>query len=420
MTRSKKIIFFIYLSLFVILSQAESQMPEFMKRLSGGSVQNKDFKITVPFTFIDERICVKAWINGTEQDYSFIIDTYAPCMIRERLVRDIELDILDCTDQMGKQLEGTMMLPLFPKYRLSLGNAIFNDIGAMVMREDSANPFAQVLEDGLIGANLLKCCIWQFDFLDMKIVITDRLEQLDNLTDAVQIPFKPVPVQESPNIQVVLDDEDTIEVQFDTGGKGFLTFSTASLLAKVDSGNAVAIHRRSVSPVKKADTEIDTYHFAKLNTLKIGAKTFSDLPVAIYRAQDEKTKAGGSIGIDFMKNFIVTIDWFEKMIYLKQIQGRNLKHNLRTFGLTYTYYDEALRVESIYGGSDAEKRGIKIGDTIIAINGKRVDSLSDDQIRQFLHGKLVFSRETDDSLSLVLLIDNEQRSIELSAYSLLR
>lgn len=154
--------------------------------------------------------------------------------------------------------------------------------------------------------------------------------------------------------------------------------------------------------------------------MKIGTKTFFDLPVAVYRAQDAKAKASGSIGIDFMKNFIVTIDWFEKMLYLKQIQGRNLKHNLRTFGLTYTYYDGAMRVESLYGGSDAEKKGIKIGDTIFAINGKRVDSLSDDQILQFLRGKLGFSRETDDSLSLVLLIDNEQRSIELSAYSLLR
>ena len=421
MLRCMKMFFLICLSIIVFQSQVDAQLPEFLNRLSGGSVKNKDFKITIPFTFIDGRICVKANINGSEQEYNFIIDTYAPCLIRESLAYDLKLDILDCTNQMGKQLEGSIMMPLFPKYQtLSLGTATFNDIGAMVMREYKDNPFAQVLENGLIGANLLKWCIWQFDFQDMKIVITDRLEKLDNLTNAVQIPFKPVSVQQSPNIQVVLDDKETIDVQFDTGSKGFLTFSTASLLSIVDSGNAVALHRRSVSPVKKSEAEIDTYHFAKLSTLKIGTKAFFDLPVAVYKAEDTKATTRGSIGMDFMKNFIVTIDWPEKQLHLKQIEGRNLKHNLRTFGLTYSFFDGAMRVESIYGGSEAEKSGIKIGALIMEINGHKVDTLSDEQVQMFLHGKLLFSRETDDSLSLVVMIDNKQRLIKLLAYSLFR
>jgi hypothetical protein len=157
---------------------------------------------------------------------------------------------------------------------------VFKEIGAMVMREDEKNSFLQVLEDGLIGANLLKCCVWQFNFQEMKIVITDKIDKLDHLMNAIQVPFKPISIQHSPNIRITLNDEDTIDVQFDTGSKGFLTFSSPSLLALVDSGDAVALHRRSISPIESQETDTETYHLALLKSLK--------------RLQDPERKRNGS------------------------------------------------------------------------------------------------------------------------------
>lgn len=407
------------LLVIVLFSILSAQLPDFIKRLSGGAVQNTDFKAEIPFTYIDERISVQSKINDFDGEYTFILDTYAPCMVRESLIKIISLDTLDLTDQMGKQLEGSMMKPLFPIYRtISLGEVVFKDIGAMVMREDEGNPFLQVLGDGLIGANLLKCCVWQIDFQRMKIVMTDQIEKLDHLANAILVPFRPVSLQQSPNIQVTLNDEDAINVQFDTGSKGFLTFSSASLLSLVDSGEAVALRRRSVSPIKKPDIDIEIYHLAQLKTLKIGEKTFNDLPVGVYKAEDEKETARGNIGIEFMKHFIVTIDWPKKQLYLTPIKGQELKHNIRTFGLTYGYFDGAVRVASIYEGSDAEKKGIKIGDPVIEINGHRVDGLSRDRLQKFLHGSLRFSDETDDSLSLTVLSDGSENRIKLYAYIL--
>ncbi len=405
--------------MILFFSSLAAQLPEFIKRLSVGTVQNTDFKAEIPFTYIDERISVKSKINDSDKEYTFILDTYSPCMVRESLIKSIPLDTLDLTKQMGKQLEGSMMKPLFPLYRMiRLGEVVFKDIGAMVMREDEENPFLQVLEDGLIGANLLKCCVWQFNFQEMKIVMTDKIDKLDHLRNAIQIPFKPISVQQSPNIQVTLNDEDSIDVQFDTGSKGFLTFSSASLLSQVDSGEAVPIYRHSISPIKKTEKDIETYHLVQLKTFKLGEKTFHDLPVGVYRIEDEKEGARGSIGIEFMKHFVVTIDWPENQIYLTPIEDREMKHNIRTFGLTYGYFDGAVRVASLYGGSDAEKKGIKIGDPVIEINGHRIDDLSGDQLREFLHGRLHFSHDTDDSLSLIVLSEGTEKRVELFAYML--
>jgi hypothetical protein len=392
---------------------------DFLNRLTGGSVQNKVFKEEIPFTFIDGRICVKAIINDSDKESSFILDTYAPCLTRESLIKSMALDTLDLTEQIGKQLEGTMMKPLFPVYKtLSLGNVIFSDIGAMVMREDENNPFFGILEDGLIGANLLKNCVWQFNFQEKKIVITDQINKLDHLTKAIQIPFKPVSIQQSPNIQVFLNDKDKIDMQFDTGSKGFLTFSSESLIQIVDSGDAVVVHRRSISPIKQTNKEIETYHYVKLKKLQIGEKTFYDLPVGVYKEQDVNQEARGSIGIEFMKYFIVTLDWPEKQIYLTPREDRDLKHNIKTFGLTYDYFDGAVKIASIYWGSEAENKGLKIGDPIFEINGQRVDNLSEEQIQDFLHGKLHFSQESDNSLSLVVHSDGTQKKVELSSYFL--
>jgi hypothetical protein len=419
MIRNTKAFSWIILCVIIFFSVLSAQMPDFIKRLSGGTVQNTDFKVEMSFTYIDERISVKSKINDSDEEYTFILDTYSPCMVRESLIKSIPLDTLDLTEQMGKKLEGSMMKPLFPIYRtISLGEVIFKDIGTMVMREDEDNPFLQVLEDGLIGANLLKCCVWQFDFQKMKIVITDKIDKLDHLINAIQSPFKPISIQQSPNIQITLNGEDNIDVQFDTGSKGFLTFSSTSLLSLVDSGEAVALHRHSISPIKKPDTDIETYHFVKLKTLNIGQKIYHDLPVGVYRTLDEKETARGNIGIEFMKHFIVTIDWPEKQLYLTPIEGQEMKHNIRTFGLTYGYFDGAVRVASIYEGSDAEKKGIKIGDPVIEINGNRVDNISEDQIQQLLHGRLRFSHDTDDSLPLIVLSEGTEKRVELFSYTL--
>jgi len=77
-----------------------------------------------------------------------------------------------------------------------------------------------------------------------------------------------------------------------------------------------------------------------------------------------------------------------------------------------------MRVASIYGGSGAEKKEIEIGDPVIEINGQRVDNLSEDQIQKFLHGTLLFSRDTDDTLSLIVLSKGTEKRVELFSYTL--
>lgn len=142
----------------------EGQVPEFMNRLSGGRVAQSGFKEVVDFEYVSGWICIKARLNEEEQERRFILDTYSPCLVCEDLLSIPGLDVLDAAKDFGSQFEGTPMKPLFPRFsQIRIGRIVFEDIGAMVMSKASGNAVASLLEDGLIGANLMRHCLWQID-----------------------------------------------------------------------------------------------------------------------------------------------------------------------------------------------------------------------------------------------------------------
>lgn len=124
--------------------------------------------------------------------------------------------------------------------------------------------------------------------------------------------------------------------------------------------------------------------------------------------------AGGKIA---GKDFKESID-FELVAGRICIKRRELKRNIRTFGFTYGYEKDALRVRSLYGGSQAEKLGMQIGNQIYSINGASVENLTEDQILRFRKGDLIFSRDEDESITLEVQISGKKARIKLAAYDL--
>ena len=343
----------LFILILFISNISNGQGLNFMMRLSGGEVESNNFKEIIPFELFDNRILVNAKINDSEREYKFILDTYSPCLISDSLATSLDLDILDLSKELGKQFEHTMMKPKFPLYKsISLGNLRFKNIGAIMMSDNSNNPFLDVIESGIIGANLLKLCILQINFLNKNLILTDQLEKLNNIQDAITIPFKPQSFQKSPNIQILLNGTDTLEIQFDTGSSKFLSFSDPSLDKLIDSGECIALHQKRKNAFGSI---IDTAYFTKIKSLKLGSKIYYDLPVQVVKTERGAKGAKGSMGIKFLNNFIVTIDWINNNIYLSPIKDRDIKHSIKTFGFSYGYENDTMRVTSIYSSSDAEK-----------------------------------------------------------------
>ena len=96
------------------------------------------------------------------------------------------------------------------------------------------------------------------------------------------------------------------------------------------------------------------------------------------------------------------------MIYLTPIAGKEPKGSIRTFGFTYAHRDGVMRVSSIYAGSQAEKAGLQIDTSILSINRKAVHKLSEEEIRRFKNGVLIFSSEEDQEIAIEILVDGKK------------
>lgn len=408
------------MALLLASAGAAAQLPEFINRLSGGRVAQSGFKEVVDFTYVSDRICITARLNDEERERRFILDTYSPCLLREELLAIPGLDVLDVTKDFGHKFEGTPLRPLYPKLRkVRIGSVVFEDIGTMVFGVSPGNVVAARLEDGLIGANLMRHCLWQIDFERMTIVLADKLEALGGLESSIRIPFRPKPYQYSPDIDVVLSGGDRASLQFDTGSTGFISLLTPSLKALAESGHAVAWTGRQDHFVEaKGAPVIETHYFGRVSSLELGSRVFESLPVGVLDPSRGELMNQGNLGLEFMKNFVVTFDWKSNTIYLTPIAGKEPKHDIRTFGFTYSYRDDAMRVSSLYAASPAEKAGLRVDIPILSINGKPVDRLTGDEVRRFRNGELTFSRTEDREIVLELLLEGKRVSLRFAAYEL--
>ena len=88
----------------------------------------------------------------------------------------------------------------------------------------------------------------------------------------------------------------------------------------------------------------------------------------------------GLLGNGFFERFYVVLDFENKDLYLKP--NINFKKKPKTYNLGFNYTDRTdiyngLIVSSMFENSDAEKKGLRLGDIITHINDVSVESMKD-------------------------------------------
>ena len=370
---------------FVLLTanNSYSQLPDFIQRLDGGTAQPGNYFGKVKFQLSENRLFINSEIEG--KSYKLLVDTYSPCLFYDYILDNITPDTLDRSAQLGKAFEKTFLLPIYPKFdTIKIGSISFLDIGAMLMKSDASNPLLKYNIDGILGANLMKKSILQFNFKDTILTITNKKEKLANVDDALILPFTPKPIQGSPNTIFIVNN-DTINAEFDTGNDGFINAITPSIKEKIEKGDAVPWSIKLAIPVNRQDLDsIETHYYVLLDSIQIGTKMFYHIPIIAYNPEIV-TETKGSIGMGFIKNFVTTIDWFENKIYLKEQADFKLPSNKKTFGFTCEAKNGKLLVKSIFNSSLADREGLNIDDNIVAVDGIKINSLTKGALNKLIH-----------------------------------
>jgi len=387
--------------------------------VKGGRIDRKDFCETVDFTLTDKLLYVSARVGESDDHYRFVLDSYAVNVVYPTLARTNALEPFVLSGALAEQLKGTLLAPQIVKFpEITIGSLAFRNTAGFLINEEFSDPLLDYLGDGLIGANLMKNCIWQIDFQDTTLTITDDLARCRHIDRALSVPFTPHQAQRSPDVHLNGPDGLECELQFDTGSNRFLTLRTPRAAEYVAAHPAVKIFRTSSLTMDRAGRTEEISHLVLLPWVTVGSESFRNLPVEIVATEEPELVDTGTMGNAFMRHFTVTIDWPGETIYLLPQPDNPLRHTIRTFGLEYDIREGSMYVSQLYEGSQAQETGIGVGDRILAVNGYDVTALSPGEIQRFQYGRVRYAALEESTIRLSVMTEAGLTEVALEAYDL--
>jgi len=379
-----------------------------LKLAKQGSIGKTNFLEEINFDYHNDLIFVKVSINNNK--YNFLYDTgwditaVSPKVVNDNSLKDTGLS--HAYEDAANAKEDFRFLVLD---KISIGDIPFKNIAAFT--KDFSH-FEKILGcikfDGIIGNNLMRKAKWSIDYTEQIITVTDNLNQIPNLNKAIKIPIK-VASYGGANIKVKLNKVDE-KFKFDTGFSGAFK-ANHKLFKKLNQAARFYTTKEGFTGMQATGETKGISYISLIQNLNLPNLNLNDQIV-----QFDKDNSS-LIGNKFFKNFVLSIDWDNKMLYLNprgKIDGSILKTYKYLFAPNYTKN----RIE-FYNHYPGHKFGenIAIDSEILEVNGYDVTSLSKNELCEFWSSsKEIFFT---DSVSLLILEDGIHKELELIKMKLL-
>ena len=156
------------------------------------------------------------------------------------------------------------------------------------------------------------------------------------------------------------------------------------------------------------DTTTTTTTFALADSVYLGLQDIGRFAVNISPPTVHtfpRMRNAGYIGAGILSNYNLVFDPAHNKLYYRPYKAHTPEK--RTWGFSWvnrTDIGKGWIVRSIYKGSAAEKAGIRLGDTIIKVNGKKVENFSWDEERAL---------SNDSIITLLLKTEQGMRKVNL-------
>jgi hypothetical protein len=376
-----------------------------IRLIKEGKIEQKQFKVEIPFSYKAGLIVLKVKINNIDCD--FLLDTGAPTVLSKDLVKKLSMKIK--TTQKIKDSQGnTSEMGFVEVEKISFGTVNFINIGAAVTDLDQTPEMSCLKIDGVLGANLMRKGIWQIDYDKQIITITNSKDSLLIPENANKIKFSP-DILGSPLTEVNYNGVIDKNVIIDLGSNG--DFGSSIKVFNKFNNKYLPVYRIGASgsgAFGSADIK-DTTIYAIIPDIKIGDIALANQVVSFQRHSK-------IIGTEFFKNYRVIIDWFDNELIMIKNKDYNYS-TLGSYGISPIFKENKLFVGSIYMNSSASEQGIKLGDQILEMNGKDFKNCNNDCWCDHIFGDdEVIENQT---LSIIILRDNKELKFQLKFKKLL-
>lgn len=190
---------------------------------SQGYVEPQKYLVTIPYKQVKGKIIIEVVINNKIR--KFILDTGASTVISENLYKELNpksLGTVEVVDQSG--LKDSLKVVSLPETKLN--EVIFKDIPALVSK-DTRMLFECFDVEGLIGSNLLRNSVIQFNSKDKTITLSDSPKSID-LKRKYASNMELSSNQSNPFVRIKLQNGRAFvneKILFDTGDDGLYLLS---------------------------------------------------------------------------------------------------------------------------------------------------------------------------------------------------
>lgn len=383
---------------YLFLQNLQAQL---LAKITGCQLESKNFHETIDFEYINDWIVVKAKIGDSDKEYPFIFDTGAQTVLLDSLLDDIGAENYQSfsSGTRNDTSDHAFNNEILSLKSLKLGNVRFSDVGSISAINSKWEMLNCVSPYGVIGYNLLQTMSIRIDYTNQKITLTDNVANLENSDEIHWVNYKPLSTQESPIVQVVINNDIKAELLFDTGLSAGVKLVSDSLFNLIGDQNSNKIIRYSSRPslhIRGEKHDIEAGILFQASSLLIGDLLSKDLEIVVKNGAEREYD--GLLGNRYLENFIITLDYENRRI---GFLGNHTKSTQReSFGLSYLAQADKIAVSSVYHGSEPDLVGIRPGDEIYSINGIVISELPAQRFCESYRGEHHFEAPEDSTLQI--------------------
>ena len=340
-----------------------------------GTIQPEHFKTTVNFKWSGGLPLVNVSIQG--KTYKFLFDTAAPTMLPEALVKELKLNPIVNSDTLHDSSGKKIQVALYTLPSLEINELKFKDFIILPSNFAQSFPLSCLGFDGILGYNFLQDMVVKLDLNNQKITLSDQPLAHDG--------YMPVDIQFEPRYGPLVNlnfSFGAAPFEIDTGKNTYIQLGDTNVIAEMKKQKYISREIQgafvsSVGGTKQNNRQIDFLITDFSIDNKIPIKSF---PVSVNQS------GAFLIGEDFLKKFTIIIDFPGKKAFFKQVGEGDIEQGFKdTFGFMPMWDGKSgLFISAVTSNTPAAKVDLKPGDKIISLNGKKMDSFTQDKFCQFM------------------------------------
>lgn len=365
----------LFLALLLLSSLSGCKISKAISLAKQGNTAQEEFTTEIPFRYVKDHLFVDVIING--QVYNFLFDTgFDFTIIDEKLFNQLDNDRKSLSVQTTGSSFTARNIRYQPFDKITVAGIDFLDIGIGVtdlffIQEDYRCDF---IVHGVLGANLMRQAAWQIDYQQQVIRFSDDIGNL-------KMPDSSIPIQLSDKswgnsrMSISLNGV-SYDFLFDTGSSGRFT-SGPEMLDQLIEVTPDLSYLTTECGSASLENPVYWKYDVVVNELTLGDMS--------HHAEILSLEPGVSslIGNKFLKEYLVTIDWNENLVYLASRIPQS-ESVIAGFGVSLSPdYEQGVLILSKKIANSDLPMDLPLGAQVTHINGLLLDQFSEERLCQF-------------------------------------